>query len=125
MQTGSSGWDAQNSYWRENYRNRPYYNSSRDYNSMQPAYRYGVDMYVRNNGRSFDELDQSELQSGWKQARGNSNLSWEDAKAATRDAYNRMGQSGNGSAGTNSSSGTTSGAGNTGTSNKESGSRDR
>ena len=83
-------WNSESSYWRNNYATRPYYNSSRNYSVYEPAYRYGADMYSRNNGRSYNELDQEELRKGWEQARGNSNLKWNDAKMATRDAYDRM-----------------------------------
>jgi hypothetical protein len=88
--SNSSSWDAQNQYWRSNYSKRPYYNSSMDYSNYEPAYRYGTELYNQNSGRSYNELNQEQLRNGWNQARGSSNMSWEDAQAATRDAYNRM-----------------------------------
>ena len=88
--TTSSNWDSQNSYWRNNYISRPYYNSTRDYSLYEPAYRYGYDMYSRNSGKTYNDLSQEELRRGWEQARGNSNLNWNDAQMATRDSYNRL-----------------------------------
>ena len=85
-----SSWSSENIYWRNKYRERPYYTNTRDYSLYEPAYRYGVDMYNRNADRRFDSLSQSELNRGWSQARGNSTLNWDEARSATRDAYNRL-----------------------------------
>lgn len=86
----SNSWNTENAYWKNNYPSRPYYNSSRDYTYYEPAYRYGVDMYNRNQGKSYDELSQSDLSNGWMNARGKSSADWSDVQMATRDAYNRM-----------------------------------
>ena len=86
----NSGWDSQKSYWRDNYPSSSYYSSSRNYTMYEPAYRYGYDLYNRNTGKMYNELNQEELQRGWDQVRNNSSLSWSDAELATRDAYNRM-----------------------------------
>lgn len=83
-------WNEENSYWRDNYASRPYYQKSRDYSTMEPAYRYGMDMYNQYPDRRYDQLDRSELERGWNQTRGDSNLEWNDAEHATRDAYNRL-----------------------------------
>ena len=38
-----SSWTDEDTYWRTNYRTRPYASSAeRDYDYYQPAYRYGV-----------------------------------------------------------------------------------
>ncbi len=83
-------WEDQNKYWRNKYPSSSYYNSSRDYTTYEPAYRYGVDLYNRNPNMSYDQLDQAQLSGGWDKARGSSSLDWSDAQMATRDAYNRM-----------------------------------
>jgi hypothetical protein len=88
--SSSSNWNSQDSYWRNNYNSRPYYSMNRDYSAYEPAYRYGVELYDRNPGRRYDDLDQTELRRGWNEMRGNSNMSWDDAREASRDAYNRM-----------------------------------
>lgn len=85
-----NGWDAQNSYWRDYYPSSTYYNDSRNYSTYEPAYRYGYDLYNRNAGKTYDDLNQDDLQKDWNSIRGNSNLDWNDAQEATRDAYNRM-----------------------------------
>lgn len=83
-------WESENQYWRNQYSSRPYYNSNTNYSMYEPAYKYGLNTYNQNAGKKFEDLDQSQLRSGWAQARGNSNLSWEQAQDATRDAYNRL-----------------------------------
>ena len=38
---------AEDAYWRENYRNRPYFQPGADYDQYEPAYRYGYTAYTR------------------------------------------------------------------------------
>lgn len=83
-------WTTENDYWIHNYASRPYYTSTRTYSAYEPAYRYGVDTYVKNIGRAYNQLDQEELRKGWEAARANSGLTWDEAQSATRDAYERM-----------------------------------
>jgi hypothetical protein len=111
-------WDAHKKYWQENYSSRPYYEQGQNYSTYEPAYRYGVDAYNRNPGKSYDELDANELRTGWDDARGNSTLDWNDAQDATRDAYERMGNtsSRNMSGTTGTATGTTGSAGTSGSS---------
>lgn len=88
--SGRSTWDAENNYWQEHYSSRPYYNKSRDYNTYQPAYRYGVDLYNQNPGVPYSSLNQEQLKMGWNSARDKSQMDWADVQIATQDAYNRL-----------------------------------
>jgi hypothetical protein len=83
---------AEEAYWRQNYSNRPYVQGSGSYDDYGPAYKYGVDTYSRNQGRTFDEAE-SELSRDWGRARGRSGLEWENARHATRDAWDRLSDS--------------------------------
>lgn len=83
---------AEEAYWRENYSARSYVASGATFDDYGPAYRYGVDAYGRNNGRTFDQAE-PELMSGWEPAKGASRLTWENAKHATRDAWQRISDS--------------------------------
>jgi hypothetical protein len=80
---------AEDAFWRDNYSSRPYIRSGASYDDYSPAYRYGVDAYSRNPGRSFDEVE-SDLGRDWNNTRGTSSLEWEHAKHATRDAWHRV-----------------------------------
>ncbi len=80
---------VEDAYWRENHASQPYA-SDASYDEYAPAYRYGVDSYVEQPGRKFDDVE-SDLSSKWESARGTSSLEWDRAKHATRDAWNRVG----------------------------------
>ncbi len=83
-------WSKENNYWRENYTKRPYYSKSENYKTYEPAYQYGVDLYNRNPGKRYDDLNQNQLQTDWLKVRGNSSLNWDQAEKASRDSYNRL-----------------------------------
>lgn len=76
-------------YWRDNYRTRPYAKDA-SFDDYGPAYGYGVSSYVKYPGRSFDDVE-SDLSRDWNSARGKSNLGWDNARSATRDAWERLG----------------------------------
>lgn len=79
---------AEDAYWRDNYRSRPYA-SDASYDDYGPAYAYGVSSYPNYSGRRFDEVE-SDLSRDWDRARGKSSLTWERAKHAVRDSWNRL-----------------------------------
>lgn len=85
--------EAEESYWRAHFSTRPYVDADGDFVDYGPAYRYGVDAYVRYPDRSFDEA-LAELSDGWPAVRGDSRLDWERARHASRDGWERVGASG-------------------------------
>lgn len=81
---------AEDEYWRENYQSRPYVREGTDYNTIQPAYRYGWESRSRyDENKKWSDVE-SDLRSGWDGYRGESRMAWEDAKEATRDAWNHL-----------------------------------
>jgi len=82
----------EDAYWRDNYSSRPYVDRNSTYDDYGPAYGYGVNAFSRYPGRRFDEVE-SDLERGWGDSRGTSRLTWERAKSATRDAWNRLSDS--------------------------------
>lgn len=80
---------AEEAYWRDNFSSRPYVKGGSKFDDYGPAYRHGAEAYGRSKGRSFDDVE-PELQRDWARVRGNSSLSWENAKDASRDAWQRM-----------------------------------
>src|SRR5438270_508214 len=44
---------VEDTYWRENYTSRPYYESGSSYDEYSPAYRYGWESRSRHAGRSW------------------------------------------------------------------------
>jgi hypothetical protein len=86
--TGSSRWENEDNYWRNNYSSRPY-SSGRTYDDLSPAYRYGYDSANQYRGRSWNEAE-SDLERGWENAKGASRSAWQDVKDAVRDAWHRV-----------------------------------
>ena len=84
-------WSAEEDYWRNNYRNRPYAKDNSDFESWRPAYRYGYDSAQRYQGRDWDDVE-NDLRSGWDtyEHRGSSRSTWEQMKAAIRDGWDRI-----------------------------------
>ena len=76
-------------YWRDNHQNQAYFNSITSYDNYAPAYRYGIEAYSTYTGRKFDEVE-AQLAREWDKVRGASRLTWDSAKLAVRDAYERL-----------------------------------
>ncbi|HEX5687439.1 MAG TPA: hypothetical protein VFY73_25765 [Ideonella sp.] len=79
---------AEDAYWRENYKDRPYIGDG-TYDDFGPAYAYGVEAFSTYPSRTYDDIE-PELSRKWTTARGTSSLEWERAKHATRDAWTRV-----------------------------------
>ena len=79
----------EDAYWRENFRSRPYFKTDSTYDDYGPAYTYGVDNYARYYGKTFDQVE-PELARDWQRAKGKSRLTWDHAREATRDSWQRL-----------------------------------
>ena len=80
---------AEEIYWRENYSSRPYVTAGATFNEYRPAYSYGVDAHRRFEGRSFEEVE-PELMRDWDRVNGMSSLTWENARHAAHDSWQRV-----------------------------------
>jgi hypothetical protein len=78
---------AEDAYWRENFRKRPYVDQAGIYQTYQPAYEYGWEARRQHPGRRFADVER-ELETGWKKSPSQSRLGW--AKLAVRDAWDRL-----------------------------------
>ncbi len=76
-------------YWRESYQNEPYYNVMYTFDDYDPAYRAGYEGYNRYYGKTFDEAEK-DIEQDFNRIRGGSRLSWRDARAAARSAWDRL-----------------------------------
>jgi len=79
----------EHAYWSENFSGRDYVEKGSSFDDYGPAYDYGVDARGQYPGRGFDDIE-SDLSRDWATRRGASSLSWERAKHAARDAWNRI-----------------------------------
>ena len=80
-------------YWRENYRSRPYYTDEYEYDDYAPAYRMGWESYT-NDARDWASVE-PDVRRRWQEERwenegGAPPMSWEEARYAARDAYERV-----------------------------------
>lgn len=82
----------QEAYWRSVFSERPYVESGATFLDYGPAFGYGVDAYSRYPGEPYDEIEH-QLARDWDTVRGDSGLSWERARHATRDAWQRVSDS--------------------------------
>ena len=76
-------------YWREEHANRPYVQSSSDFDrDYSAAYGYGLQARENRAGRTWEDSE-AELQREWDSARGTSKLEWAQAQPAIRDSWDR------------------------------------
>jgi phage tail tape-measure protein len=79
---------AEDAYWRSNYSKRPYYSKDVTYETYAPAYRHGWESRSRFPDRRYEDVE-PELRTAWEKS--NSKLSWDKARLAARDAWDRLG----------------------------------
>jgi hypothetical protein len=82
-------WGTEDLFWRDNYASRPYARADRSYESMRPAYQYGVESARRHGNRAWSDVE-GDLSRGWDSARGHSRSTWEEVKDAVKDAWDRV-----------------------------------
>ena len=81
----------EDAYWKSNYHNAPYHEQGYEYSDYAPAYRVGYEGFGRHagTGKDFNDVE-GNLAEEYESSRGDSKLTWDKAKAATRDAWNRV-----------------------------------
>jgi hypothetical protein len=88
--TNPHGWQDEDTYWRTNYRSRPYASSAgRDYEYYQPGYRYGYEAANRYQNRSWNDVE-GNFSRDWAMYEDLGSLTWEQIKDAVRDAWDRV-----------------------------------
>ena len=78
---------TEDAYWRQQYPRRPYFKAGRRYEDYEPAYRLGYRAYDAYRGEYDDRLDDNLRRTYEGDWRGESQLEWDDARHAARDAY--------------------------------------
>jgi hypothetical protein len=81
-------WDDEERYWRTAYLTRPYA-SGTAYDVLAPGYRYGYEAARRLPVTSWYELE-SELEHDWENCDYRGQSTWDQVKAAVRDAWERV-----------------------------------
>ena len=80
---------VEDTYWRQTYTTRPYYDKTTPYDAYAPAYRTGYEGYGRYYGKKWDQVEK-DLRTDYERTAGKTNLGWDRAKLATRDAWDRV-----------------------------------
>lgn len=81
--------DLEETFWRSQYRTRPYVTYGARVDDYLPAYRYGIDASIQFPDRPFADIEET-LSKNWLRARGKSSLKWTKAKLAAQDSWERM-----------------------------------
>jgi len=78
---------VEEAYWKENYRNEPYYSEDKDFADYGPAYQMSAARYAPDS--TFE--DHEHLMAGeWDAAKGSSRLHWLEARAAAKAGWERL-----------------------------------
>jgi len=80
---------VEDAYWQSQYSKQEYVERDAPYSAYQPAYRTGYEGHSKYPGKKFAEVE-TNLQRDYEKAKGSSTLTWEKARNATRDAWNRV-----------------------------------
>ena len=79
----------EDAYWRGKYFDRPYYNDSFDYDHYRPAYQSGWQSFDVRANESWATREVIARQN-WENEGGTEYMSWEQARPAAKDAYDRL-----------------------------------
>lgn len=80
---------TEHEFWRQEHRTRPYFVHGTPYEQYGPAFQYGWESCASHPGKTFKDVE-PQLARDWERRRGQSNLRWDNAKDATRDAWQRV-----------------------------------
>lgn len=82
----------EDAYWRDNFSDRFYVHKDATYETYRPAYLTGYQGRAKNLGKTYEEAE-PHLEQFYKENKGLSNLEWDQARHASKDAWERAGQS--------------------------------
>lgn len=82
--------DEEDAYWRENHVREPYYSPEHTYEDYGPAYRMGWESRARYDEGNFDTYEPA-FRNDWDESyRGQSRLTWAEARHAARAGWERF-----------------------------------
>jgi hypothetical protein len=82
-------WNSEDTYWRTNYKDRPYATGGGGYDTYRGGYRYGYESANRYQGRNWDDVEM-DLKRDWDDYEHRGQSTWESVKHAVRDAWDRV-----------------------------------
>ena len=82
---------VESEYWKSQYQNRPYFKPSVAYKEYEPAYRAGWELYSPDaRWESIEPKAKKKWEENWESEGGAPSMTWEEAKLASKDAYDRI-----------------------------------
>lgn len=82
--------DAEDTFWRNEFRTRPYVRPGASYDEYRDAYRYGWESRAANQTATGWDQISNDLEKGWEKAKRSSRLAWNEAKEAIRDGWHHV-----------------------------------
>jgi len=82
---------VEDTYWRENYSKRNYVDQGTSYDVYRPAYRVGYEGRAKYRGKRYEEVE-NDLQRDYERSRAKDAATWDKARFAARDAWERVDQ---------------------------------
>lgn len=79
---------TEDSWLKDNFASRPYAKKGDTFEKYTSAYRYGGQAEANFGGRSIQEIE-NDLRTGYEKAPAAKEMSWDQARPAVNDAYNR------------------------------------
>ena len=87
--TFTGDWNADQSWWRENFRDRPYVVADRLFEYYEPAYECGYLSANRYRGRKFEDIEPV-LRTDFDRFERRGESTWDNMKDAVRDAWDKV-----------------------------------
>lgn len=81
--------DAQNRYWREQFRGEPYYMQGKEFDAYEPAYRLGAEARDAYPDKPFADIEDALRMQYEANAQAQRKLDWAQARQAVRAAWER------------------------------------
>jgi len=79
---------TEDNWLRDNFKSRPYVHKGETFETYHPAYHYGADAEAKYQGTDFAKVE-DELKRGWGTAKDHGGMTWNRARDAVKDAYER------------------------------------
>jgi len=80
---------VETAHWKNEYRNRPYYNNAYTYEDYGPAYQVGWESFDADINEGWATREANAHQR-WENEGGSGFMTWDDARPAAQDAYSRV-----------------------------------
>lgn len=84
--------EAQHRYWREHFRDEPYYMQGKDFDAYEPAYRLGIEARNEYPGKRFVDIEDKLRMQYEANRQAQQKLDWADARQAVQAAWDRIEQ---------------------------------